>query len=104
MEHLPFPHEVFDEWSRILKPSGVMSILLPCDPGVLWRFGRVIGPGRKNSNHEDYYSMALEHINPINNLVSILRKKGFKMEEYWWPMRIISIDLNLFYYCHIYNN
>ena len=48
MEHLPFPHEVFDEWSRILKPSGVMSILLPCDPGVLWRFGRVIGPGRKN--------------------------------------------------------
>ena len=103
MEHLPFPHKVFDEWDRILKPSGVMSILLPCDPGVLWRFGRMIRPGRKNSNNEDYYySMALEHINPINNLVAILRKKANKIKEYWWPMNIASIDLNLFYYCHIY--
>ena len=105
MEHLPFPHEVFDEWSRLLKPGGVMSILLPCDPGVLWRFGRMIRPGRKNSYSEDYYyHMALENINPINNLVAILRKKGGRMKEYWWPMHVASIDLNLFYYCHIYNN
>ena len=54
----------------------LQSILLPCDPGVLWRFGRMIRLGRKNSYSEDYYyHMALEHINPINNLVAILRKK-----------------------------
>ena len=60
---------------------------------------------KKNYFSEDYYyDMALEHINPINNLVAILRKKGGRMKEFWWPMHVASIDLNLFYFCHIYKN
>jgi phosphatidylethanolamine/phosphatidyl-N-methylethanolamine N-methyltransferase len=103
LEHLPAPHKVVREWMRVLKPGGVMSIVLPCDPGMAWRLGRCIGPRRKFTQVGiDYdYWMAREHINSINNLVSFLRFYFDSMEEQWLPLRVPSMDANLFYVAHI---
>src|SRR3546814_5800995 len=73
LEHLHHPHDVLREWYRVLRKGGVLSILLPCDPGVLWRVGRMFGP-RANAERagiEYDYLMAREHVNPINNLVVV---------------------------------
>ena len=48
LEHLYQPHLVLQEWRRVLKPGGVLTLVLPCDPGVLWRLGR-FAVARKNS-------------------------------------------------------
>ena len=103
LEHLYKPHEVIREWMRILKPGGVMTLVLPCDPGLLWRLGRY-ALARKNMIKAglDYdYWMAREHINPINNLVSFIRYYFPSVEENWLPCRIPSIDINLFYIVHV---
>jgi phosphatidylethanolamine/phosphatidyl-N-methylethanolamine N-methyltransferase len=103
LEHLPEPHEVLREWHRVLRRGGVLSILLPCDPGLLWRLGRMLGP-RANARRAgiDYdYWMAREHVNPIGNLVVFIRYYFDKVEELWYPARIPSTDLNLFYLCHV---
>ncbi len=103
LEHLPNPHDVLLEWTRVLKPGGVLTLVLPCDPGLAWRLGRY-GFARKKFIKAgiDYdYWMAREHINAINNLVSFTRHFFPRMKEQWLPFRIPSMDLNLFYIAHI---
>lgn len=103
LEHLPNPHEVLREWARVLKPGGTLTLVLPCDPGMSWRFGRSVGVRKKFTliGMEYDYWMAREHINPINNLLSFIRYYFESYEEDWRPLKIPSIDLNLFYICHI---
>lgn len=103
LEHMPNPHEVLREWARVVKPGGVLSLLLPCDPGMLWRLGRHFGPrsaAEKAGIAYDYW-MAREHINSINNLISLIRYYFDDVDEGWFPLPVPSIDLNLFYTCHI---
>ncbi len=103
LEHLAQPHKVLREWARVLKPGGVISLVLPCDPGMLWRLGRyAIARNKFIKAGFDYdYWMAREHINPINNLVSLIRYYFDNVSESWLPARVPSIDLNLFYIAHI---
>lgn len=99
LEHIYQPHLVLKEWRRVLKDGGVISILIPTDPGVAWRLGRRLGP-RKNAIKKGIaydYVMAREHVNSCNNLISLLYHYFPESKEAWWPFRIASIDLNLFY-------
>lgn len=104
LEHVPFPHLAIQEWVRVLKPGGVLSIILPCDPGWAWRLGRHFGPRKQAENAAlpyDYY-MAREHINSIFNLNQILKYHFPKRQVTWWPMRIPLPDLNLIYAGNFY--
>jgi phosphatidylethanolamine/phosphatidyl-N-methylethanolamine N-methyltransferase len=67
LEHIPSPQASLAEWARIIRPGGVLSIILPCDPGMDWRLGRHFGPraqAEKAGLPYDYY-MAREHVNSI---------------------------------------
>ena len=99
LEHVYRPHEVIREWHRVLKPGGTMSILIPTDPGVAWRLGRALGSRRavERMNLPYDYFMALEHVNPVNNLVALLEFYFPAAKTRWWPLRVASMDLNLFY-------
>lgn len=103
LEHLPEPHRVLREWVRVLKPGGILSLVLPCDPGVAWRIGRAVGSrGKFVKAGLDYdYWMAREHMNPINNLASFVRHYFDDVDESWLPFRVPSMDLNLFYIAHV---
>ncbi len=103
LEHLYRPYAVMREWMRVLKPGGVMTLVLPCDPGLLWRLGRELVARKKfiKAGVEYDYWQAREHINPINNLVSFIRYYFQEVEEKWLPCLVPSIDINLFYIVHI---
>lgn len=103
LEHLPNPVGVLKEWSRVVRPRGVISIVLPCDPGMLWRLGRYLGP-RRNARKLGIaydYLQAAEHINSIFNLVVFIQHHFEDVSELWYPARIPAPDFNLFYVCHI---
>lgn len=102
LEHIYQPHLVLKEWLRVLKPGGVLSVLIPTDPGIAWRLGRHFGP-RKNAIAQGIaydFVMAREHVNSCNNLIAILRHYFPDSKESWWPFPISSIDLNLFFAFH----
>jgi len=99
LEHIVNPHQALDEWVRVVKPGGVISLILPCDPGLAWRFGRNLGPrkaGEAAGLPYDYY-MAREHVNSIFGLKQILRFHFPNRQETWWPMRVPFPDLNLIF-------
>jgi phosphatidylethanolamine/phosphatidyl-N-methylethanolamine N-methyltransferase len=86
----------------VLKDGGTLSILIPTDPGMAWRLGRHLGP-RRNAIAQGIaydYVMAREHVNSCNNLVALLRHYFPRSRESWWPLRVPSIDLNLFFAFH----
>ena len=104
LEHLYRPHEALREWNRVVRPGGVISLVLPCDPGLAWRTGRRISSTRRLTLQKGLpydYVMAREHVNPIGNLVALIRYHFETIRERWWPLRIPSTDLNLFYAVHI---
>lgn len=103
LEHLNNPHKVLREWHRVVTPGGIISIVLPCDPGILWRLGRHFGPRRTAKRNGLAYDcvMALEHINSITNLLSLVRYYFDDVEEYFWPSKVGLPDLNLIYAAHI---
>lgn len=103
LEHLHQPHKVLRNWYDLLQNKGVLTLLLPCDPGLAWRFGRMLGPRRQAEKlgiAYDYW-MAREHVNAINNLVAMIHYYFDNIQESWWPLLIPSMDINLFYVCHI---
>ena len=104
LEHLPYPVAVLQEWDRLVRQGGLISIVLPCDPGLLWRLGRHLGP-RRNARRlgiEYDYLMASEHINSIYNLVVQIRYHFPQAREVWYPTRARLPDMNLFYICNIW--
>lgn len=42
LHHLDDPRGSLRHWRRVVKPGGVLSIFLPCDPGLVWRAGRAV--------------------------------------------------------------
>lgn len=102
LEHIYQPHLAIKEWARVVKHGGILSVLIPTDPGIAWRMGRHLGPRKKAIAQGIAYDyvMAREHVNSCNNLIALLRHYFPNRTEAWWPFPIPSIDLNLFFVCH----
>lgn len=103
LEHIVNPHEVLREWTRLIKPGGTLSLVLPCDPGLAWRVGRNFGVrSRAEGAGIDYdYWMAREHVNSIFNLVTFIDFYYKDVKASWWPLRLPIADINLIYACNI---
>lgn len=103
LEHLINPHEILREWTRVIKPGGTLSLVLPCDPGFAWRFGRMIGVRKRaeSAGLEYDYWMAREHVNSIFNLNTFINYYYKNVEATWWPLRVPLPDLNLIYAANI---
>ena len=107
LEHVRNPEIFIDQILRVLKPKGVISIALPFDNGLLWRFGRFYNKMTHNRKKKildiDYdYFVANEHVNTIFQLKAILKKKFQLKHEIFLPFRIKIIDFNLIYVCQVY--
>jgi phosphatidylethanolamine/phosphatidyl-N-methylethanolamine N-methyltransferase len=103
LEHLPRPHLVLKEWSRVVRRGGVLSIAIPLDGGVAWRLGRHLTTRRSFANEalDLDYIIAREHINPSYNLISLMRHYFPNRSEAWYPLRVPLVDFNLVYCCSI---
>ena len=45
--HLPEPEQALAQWRRMVRPGGLLSIYVPCDPGALLRLTRKFTTARK---------------------------------------------------------
>ena len=104
LEHILEPEKFTNEMMRVLKKGGIISMALPCDPGLLYRFGRFIFKIVMKKRSVDYdhdYHAACEHVNSIFNLNVILKKKFNVIKEEYFPFKLGVIDFNLFWIIQI---
>lgn len=82
LHHVTNPLSALSQWRAAVRPGGSITIFLPCDPGLLWRLGRQVGPRRKALKHGvDYdFLMAVSHRNHVGSIMVVL-KTVFKRDR-----------------------
>ncbi len=71
LAHLYSPEIALEEWRRVLKKSGCISIYVPCEPGILLRLFRKVSTARaaKKMGFNGYsLCNARDHIHSAHNL------------------------------------
>ncbi len=101
LHHLDDPITALVEMQRVTKIGGVISILIPCDPGFLYRLAKKVGTNKKwnasGIENPTYYHYK-QHRNHFPALNVFLEKvfQNDEIEKSYWPLMIRSWNLNLF--------
>lgn len=100
LHHVSNLEDAIDELIRVCKPGGVISILLPTDPGLTYRWVKFLGSGIKAKRLGLFKQVELfharEHRNHYHSIAVILRSK-FEFHAFhvkFWPFRVPSWNLN----------
>ena len=102
LAHVMNPEKVFSELRRVTKPNGQLVVCMPCDPGIINRFIKVLitYPKMKKSGiNNPRLEYAREHRNAIGNLIA-LANHVFTSDKKSWraiPFRLYSWNFNLFF-------
>lgn len=99
-EHIPDPEGALKRWVELLEAEDVLSIGLPCDPGLAWRLGQRLS-ARKfmklyGGTFADYdLHMAHEHVNSAQRLLKIFRYYFPRAQERFFPFPLPLVEINL---------
>jgi phosphatidylethanolamine/phosphatidyl-N-methylethanolamine N-methyltransferase len=100
LHHLEKIDSALLEARRITKNQGWISVYLPCDPGILYRFLRRIFTYRMSRKLSINYEVvnAFEHRNHIASLISILCSiySSDKIEMSWRPFPVKFWNANIY--------
>jgi SAM-dependent methyltransferase len=101
LHHLPDPKKALEEIRRVTTSGGLVSILVPCDPGLAYRLAKLIGPSRKwraaGITNPDFYHYE-QHRNHFPGIFSIIQEV-FKLDTVqtrFWPIRLRTWNFNLY--------
>lgn len=99
--HLEDPEKALSDWRRVVRQGGLMSIYVPCDPGMALRAIRSVTTARKarQLGLEDYLLMvAREHRNHAvgleRQLKHVFRNDSVSVSR--WPLPFRTWSLNVF--------
>lgn len=98
LEHLPRLRSDLKELKRVLKKNGKFIIVLPCDPGKLWRVLTFITPSRWRLQRLgiDYdIVMKHEHINTFETCTEELKEIFTIDQEEYYPFFIKNYNFNI---------
>lgn len=98
LEHLPDLPGCLDEMQRILKPNGIFSIVLPCDPGAAYEIARKISAERIfRRRYKLPYGWLIrrEHINSPYEILKLLDERFDEVNRSYWPLRLPVSNINL---------
>ena len=101
LHHIENINSALKEMLRVTKKDGTISILLPCDPGLVYRFAKVIGPNRVWRKHgilNPAFFHYSQHRNHFPGIKSSIKEIYFKEKIHWryWTFKFSSWNLNMF--------
>jgi phosphatidylethanolamine/phosphatidyl-N-methylethanolamine N-methyltransferase len=101
LHHVGNPLIALNEIRRVTKVGGIISLLIPCDPGLAYRIAKKIGVSKKwkvngiSSPEFFHYSQHRNHYPGLNSFINEVFKKDIVLKKNW-PFPLNSWNLNLF--------
>jgi SAM-dependent methyltransferase len=98
LEHLPDLPACLDEVNRLLKPGGLFSVVLPCDPGMAYGLARKISAERifkKRYNMPYGWFIGREHINSPDEILTLMTERFDEVDRTYFPLRVPVTTFNL---------
>lgn len=98
LEHLPNLKLDLNEIKRVMKKNGKLIVVLPCDPGKLWRMLTFITPSRwrlKKLGIDYDVVMKHEHVNSHEKCIRELKKNFTIDQQTYYPFFIKKYNLNI---------
>jgi SAM-dependent methyltransferase len=98
LEHLPNLPAALSEIGRLLKPDGVLSVVIPCEGGLGYRLGRRVTTQRAfERRYRTSYKWHIEsdHVNEASEILAELRHRFELEDSTYYPARLPLIDFNL---------
>lgn len=101
LHHIPNVEMALKESRRVVKDGGLVSIYLPCDPGLIYRFCRkILTEMRAKRLGLDYGLVnAREHRNHFHQLYTLIHHvfKHDLIKVKRWPFPFLYYDFNLYF-------
>jgi SAM-dependent methyltransferase len=97
-EHLPNLPAAVAELCRVLKPGAIFSLVLPCDPGLLYEIARKVSAERlfRKWYHQSYrWLIRREHINSPREILGEVGKRFEEIERRYFPFYVPIMNANL---------
>jgi ubiquinone/menaquinone biosynthesis C-methylase UbiE len=103
--HISGIEKVLQEMIRVTKKGGMITLYVPCDPGILYRGIRHLTSHRKQSKKSEVdmkeikYLWSLEHPNHIAGILAAIKFlcQTYEIKKLRFPFLLPSWNLNLFY-------
>lgn len=98
LEHLPNLPGALSEIRRLLKPDGLLSVVIPCEGGVGYSLGRRVTTQRvfeKRYKTKYRWHVKSDHVNSAREVIAQLEAHFQVMDSTYFPTRVPSVDLNL---------
>lgn len=94
LEHLPDLPRAIAELHRLLRAGGILSIVIPCDPGLAYEFARQISSARifrQRYKMPYMWLMRHEHINSPAEIISVLKDGFVEIDRTYFPLSPIPL-------------
>jgi ubiquinone/menaquinone biosynthesis C-methylase UbiE len=98
LEHLPNMPAALAEMSRLLSPTGIFCVVIPCDPGLAYGLARRISGERifRRRYKQSYeWFIRREHINSTREIIEGVTHHFKVVSRRFFPLGVPLIDLNL---------
>ncbi len=98
LEHLRNLPVALVEIQKLLKPQGILDIVIPCEGGLAHTFARKISAERlfRKNFHMDFLPIHLnEHVNSFSEVIELLKPSFRKVESSYFPLKVPFENLNL---------
>jgi SAM-dependent methyltransferase len=98
LEHLDDLPVALAEISRVMKPTGTFSVIIPCEGGRGYALGRRLTTKRifEKRYHTDYeWMIGYDHVNNAKEVLTELHRAFRVITERYFPLGVKAVDLNL---------